>query len=399
MTTRSTAGDRVWFAQGLRGIAAMLVVVDHLFLFFWLANPVATNYTFTQPVHTMNATEFQVATIFTDLRLSLGMLGVAIFFLISGFVIPMSLERMRPSRFLVARAFRIYPTYIVGLAIVALFVIFAAGRFPWSGNEVMANGTLLRDFSWSRYIAPVSWSLEVEIKFYVLCAVIVWLSSLRSSRTLVAVCGLLCGLAAIAAHWANDFAAANVHLGQVASVFREDARYLVFMFLGVCFYNLFRRHWGWRRFAATAGVLLGLHVVALGISSDGWFFYVNPLLVDWWQSYLTGYGIALVIFGSCYLARAHLPRARPLDFLANVSYPLYIVHQIVGFVLLEVFYKLHPVPVLNAFEALACVLVIAYAMHRLVELPSNALGKRVAAWRRRPRLVPAVVPLPEAPPP
>jgi peptidoglycan/LPS O-acetylase OafA/YrhL len=389
----------VWFAQGLRGIAAMLVVVDHLFLLFWISNQTAASYTYTQPVHTINATEYQVAVIFNDLKLSLGMLGVAIFFLISGFVIPMSLERLRPGRFLVARAFRIYPTYIVGLAIVALFVTAAAGAFPWSGNQVFANATLLRDFSWSTFIAPVSWSLEVEIKFYVLCALIVWLSSLRSSRALVAVCGGLCGLAAVAAQWGDDLAAANVHVGQVASVFRDDARYLVFMFVGVCFYNLFRRHWSRRRFAATAGILLGLHVVALGISANGWWFSISPAVADWWKNYLTGYGIALVIFGGCYLARAYLPRARPLDFLANVSYPLYIVHQIVGFVLLEVFYQLHPVPVLNACEALACVLVIAYAMHRFVELPSNVLGKRVAAWRRRPVLAPAVVPVPEAPPP
>jgi peptidoglycan/LPS O-acetylase OafA/YrhL len=389
MATSIPAGDRVWFAQGLRGIAAMLVVVDHLFLFFWIANPVATAYTYTAPVHTINATEYEVAVIFHDLRISLGMLGVAIFFLISGFVIPMSLERLRPGRFLVARAFRIYPTFIAGLAVTAIFVAFVARAFPWSPAEVATNVTLLRDWSWSEFIAPVSWSLEVEIKFYAICALVVWLSSLQRARTLVAVCAVLCGLGAVAGHWAEDLTAANVHLGQVAAVFREDARYLVFMFVGVCFYNLFRGHWGWRRFAATAGVLLCLHGLALQLSAEG------PL----WPYFWTGYGLALAIFGGCYLLRARLPRSRPVNFLANISYPLYVVHQVVGFVLLRIFYRLHPVPVLNAFEALACVLVLAYGLHRVVELPSNDLGKRVARWRRPPRLRAPAVAVPEAPPP
>jgi peptidoglycan/LPS O-acetylase OafA/YrhL len=205
----------------------------------------------------------------------------------------------------------------------------------------------------------------------------------------VAVCAVLCGLGAIARHWAEDLTAANVHLGQAAAVFREDARYLVFMFVGVCFYNLFRGHWEWRRFAATAGVLLCLHGLALQLSAEG------PL----WPYFWTGYGLALAIFGGCYLLRARLPRSRPVDFLANISYSLYIVHQVVGFVLLRVFYLLHPVPVLNAFEALACVLLLAYALHRFVELPTTDLGKRVARWRRPPRRPAPAVAAPEAPPP
>jgi peptidoglycan/LPS O-acetylase OafA/YrhL len=378
-SSRTPAGDRVWFAQGLRGIAAMLVCIDHLFLFFWIQNGVSAAYAHTEPLdRTIDATQYRAAVILGDLRLSLGMLGVAVFFLISGFVIPMSLERLKPGRFLVARAFRIYPTYIAGLAIVALFVAFASGTFPWSASATVANASLLRDWTWSEFIAPVSWSLEIEIKFYVLCAVVVWLSSLARSRALVAVCAVGCGLAAIARYGADSFAATDLHLAQVAWVFADDAKYIAFMFVGVCFYNLFRGNWGPRRFAATSAVLLGLFVLAFSMSPQRVF----------WQHYAVGYGTALVIFTGCFALRGHLPYARPVNFLADISYPLYVVHQVVGFVLLTAFYNLHPQPFLNALEALACVIVIAWMMHRLVEVPSNRIGKRVANWRR-PRRVPA----------
>ena len=51
-----------------------------------------------------------------------GYFGVALFFLISGFVIPLSVAKLSRSGFMVARIFRIWPTYLIGLAI-AIFCI------------------------------------------------------------------------------------------------------------------------------------------------------------------------------------------------------------------------------------------------------------------------------------
>jgi peptidoglycan/LPS O-acetylase OafA/YrhL len=49
-----------------------------------------------------------------------GTFGVSLFFLITGFVIPISLARHNPITFLVNRVFRIYPAYLASLAILGV---------------------------------------------------------------------------------------------------------------------------------------------------------------------------------------------------------------------------------------------------------------------------------------
>ncbi len=49
-----------------------------------------------------------------------GPFGVALFFLISGLVIPFSFDRHRTGAFLLARLLRIYPTYLAALLIEVL---------------------------------------------------------------------------------------------------------------------------------------------------------------------------------------------------------------------------------------------------------------------------------------
>ena len=64
-----------------------------------------------------------------------GAFGVALFFLISGFVIPFSLSRQRAGAFLVGRFFRIVPLYVVGftisLAAIGATTLYFARSWPF----------------------------------------------------------------------------------------------------------------------------------------------------------------------------------------------------------------------------------------------------------------------------
>jgi peptidoglycan/LPS O-acetylase OafA/YrhL len=107
-------GDRqhkIQFADTLRGIAAALVMLDHVLGLAGLS-PTA---------------KFPL--------LSLGQFGVALFFLVSGFVIPISLPKYSVVGFLTARVFRIYLTSIAAFAI-ALVVADKIGT-AWSGAEAI----------------------------------------------------------------------------------------------------------------------------------------------------------------------------------------------------------------------------------------------------------------------
>src|ERR1700761_9787679 len=91
-------GSRLAWLDALRGFAALCVVFDHGSTLLLL------------PVRS-----------FLYQWLDLGQYGVFVFFLVSGYIVPASLERKGSVRsFWVSRAFRLYPMYLVAIALSAL---------------------------------------------------------------------------------------------------------------------------------------------------------------------------------------------------------------------------------------------------------------------------------------
>jgi peptidoglycan/LPS O-acetylase OafA/YrhL len=118
--------------------------------------------------------------------------------LISGFVIPFSVERLDRASFVRARAWRIVPTYAAGFlfTIAALLVagLYYGNPFPYTAFEVadhLVPG--LRLLLGSRFIDYVVWTLEIEVIFYLICAAIApWLRDGSLLTFAVAVIALLC---------------------------------------------------------------------------------------------------------------------------------------------------------------------------------------------------------------
>ncbi len=104
--------------------------------------------------------------------------GVDIFFVISGFIITLSITRYagRPVAFLQRRLVRILPLYYLFTTLMVLTVVF----FPSGPKETVFDlGQILTSYGFLPYerpdgrIAPIlslGWTLNYEVFFYVLCA-------------------------------------------------------------------------------------------------------------------------------------------------------------------------------------------------------------------------------------
>lgn len=94
--------------------------------------------------------------------------GVALFFLISGFVIPFSLRKSGFLEFLVSRMFRIVPTYFFGFTITLLAIFLCSCYFgrdwPFSYREIFIHYIPgIRDLFWTRGIDGIIWTLERQL--------------------------------------------------------------------------------------------------------------------------------------------------------------------------------------------------------------------------------------------
>jgi peptidoglycan/LPS O-acetylase OafA/YrhL len=165
MGTTKTRLDHI---DSLRGLAALSVVIQHIFGY-------------------LHKADLASAGLFPELQfamfegLDLGRYGVVLFFLVSGFIIPFSLNKNSSlAKFSISRFFRLYPAY---WAAILLTVILS----PWLSENVFSpvqiayNLTMVPRLLGEDMINGIYWTLFVELVFYALCALLFKLGQLENT--------------------------------------------------------------------------------------------------------------------------------------------------------------------------------------------------------------------------
>ena len=172
---------KIVFADALRGIAALCVLIFHYCGIFWTLWPALTSMASIDPLPA-GVTPPVITSFLAEVpSFNLGMFGVGLFFLVSGFVIPYSLVRLNRISFIRARLWRILPTYAVGFAISVAAILLAGQvyqrQFPYSFGEVAAHIVPgVRMLTQTPFIDYIVWTLEIEMCFYAICVIIAsWL--------------------------------------------------------------------------------------------------------------------------------------------------------------------------------------------------------------------------------
>lgn len=367
MTLAAQPQQRVDFANTLRGIAALMVMFGHYCLIFWQYRDVAAGLANSTPLPESVVTPDYLLAINHFNPFSFGIFGVAIFFLISGFVIPFSFTNTNWRGFLIGRVLRIYPTYTVGLSIsIAVMIIsglYYGKDYPYSLAVTLINyfpGA--RDVIWVPGIDGIIWTLDVEIKFYLVCAAAYPL--LKFGKPAVFLIPLLLAIPAIlASPYVTPLL--NNGKGQLYT-FCASVQYINFMFIGVAFHFL---HKGFLRPQVFLTIVAALFLAMTAIM---WRAVTVPFTLMW------TYGIALLIFSAAFSFPNVLKSRRITDFFADISFPLYVVHGVLGYAILRVIAGVGVPAWLCVVIAAGISIVVATALHYWVEVPSHKAGKKLA---------------------
>ncbi|MFD0528642.1 acyltransferase family protein [Kitasatospora arboriphila] len=132
-------------------------------------------------------------------------LGVELFFLISGFVICMSCWGKRPRDFLTSRVVRLYPAYWFAVLLTAAVVALAAR--PWGSYHELTYRLVLTNltmFQWpmgTEAVDPIYWTLWIEMRFYVVFAVVLAFGLTYRRVVLFCMAWTLAAILAPGMHW------------------------------------------------------------------------------------------------------------------------------------------------------------------------------------------------------
>ncbi len=284
--------------------------------------------------------------------------------MISGFVILMTLERTRrPLDFVVSRFSRLYPAYWVAVLLTFLVVTFFGlpGR-EVSVGEAAVNLTMLQGFISLPSVDGVYWILQIELTFYAIMLVMFAIKQLKH----VEVLAIVWLAASFVHHLVTDL---GIHIPGADTLLLGG--YVGFFTAGIMFYRIRNNQATWRSHAI---ILLS--------------FLIQSQAGE--RSLTIAAAIFFAVFYVFVYGKLSILAVRPLLFLGAISYPLYLVHQNIGYVILRWLYSVDVSP----FFAVPCALVIIFGIATgityLVERPAST---KIRAWytavttRRRERRV------------
>ncbi|MDX6475803.1 MAG: hypothetical protein QOH95_1314 [Gaiellaceae bacterium] len=322
--------------------------------------------------------------------------GVTLFFVLSGFLITTLALReedehgsLRWRAFVVRRGFRILPVYFASLALYAA-VMFSVG-FGGSHRAVFAHALPwylspfpeVPFFTRTHIVFSLAWSLGIEEKFYLLWPLVAFVLLRKHARGRIGLALLL----ALAAQLPLAFTGGGRAVAPYSAI-------LVGCTLAFALHHR-RTFRVVARLGSTAGLgvalalLVSVHalthvfdVTAAGFRVDSPLYYLPY-----------SFAAALVVASLALQARGTgVFRSRALRFVGRVSYPLYLTHPIaLGFAATAIAPGGTAVELAYLAVGLTLSLVLAWAIHRVVERPLIALGKRQASRiRRRTGAVPVL---------
>jgi len=303
-----------------------------------------------------------------------GIYGINLFFLISGFVIFLTLQRVNKGLdFVVARFSRLYPAYWTAGAITFLVVLLAGlpGR-EVSLKDALVNITMLEYWFHVAYVDGSYWTLSYELAFY-LIMLIFFLTRLLNRIEIIAVI------------WLSIIVIINV----IERYYGIDLPEVIKVTFLLNFGNLFIAGIMFYKIKNKRSSLLTHIIIASCLLIDPLFYRMFRHIPE--AIIISGFFIIFYLFAYDKLS---IIIKKPLLFLGAVSYPLYLIHGNVGFVIMRNLYRTNLNPQVIILITVAIVVIMAWVIHITVENPlMKTIRSKYKDFQREryPRPVPLAV--------
>lgn len=323
--------NRLTVLDSLRGIAALSVVLFHF------------TYGYDNGLKILSPKRFYF---------TYGDLGVQLFFIISGFVIFMTIEKTKSSKsFFISRFSRLYPAYWSAIMLTISLTTLLSAPFQkgiYDIKEVLVNFSMLQYWFKIQNIDGAYWTLAVELTFYFLIWCLYKFKKLNSIQWFSLIWLSLTFLFYIFEIPFGKFVKAILILNH-APMFAS----------GIGFYLLHQKR----------GSLLTHILIAIAFICESYMLFLN-------RSDLSSYIIISLFFILFYLfsySKLEFLSNKILLFFGSISYTLYLIHDNIGMAIIYWIRQAFDIEIVYVSITFAIVIALAYMVTIFVEQPAMNL--------------------------
>ncbi|MCX4029781.1 acyltransferase [Endozoicomonas sp. SM1973] len=283
----------------------------------------------------------------------LGHYGVTWFFMISGFVIFLTLSRTQhASDFIVSRFSRLFPAFWIAVIVTTLAVmLIGLSGTTFTATTVVLNLTMIPELLGAQTVDGVYWTLQYEIMFYFFMMV-VWQIKWLDKIEWVCLGWLLLQGVFLFSEYIYGYFPWKLRLFLILD-------YGHLFVAGILFYRL--------KYQSQPGMInISRHLLIV----------ISVLLQCIMDDSPESVWVAAGLYASFYLFIYNYLTfivCKPLVFLGTISYTLYLFHHNLGFVILNQFYQLGVSPLFAIPSVVAICMIIATAVTYFIEKPALRL--------------------------
>jgi len=281
-----------------------------------------------------------------------GYMGVDLFFMISGFVIMMSAQAESVGKFALSRLTRLYPALWICCSATFLVILLAdTTRFPTSLQTYLINMTLLAGSTGTTFVDGSYWSLGVELRFYVLVAIVILIGQIRNAEKFIYGWLLIAVITQfMPMPWIEN---------------KLIIKFTPYFVAGAIFY--FIRQQGPTTLRCAAIIVSWLLALSRALAARA--EQVDHYAVTHSEAVVCLMTTAFfLVFAAIALRLTGRLGMRRWPVLGALTYPLYLIHQTIGYLFITALY-----PTVNQhvlfWSTVALSLLVAYVISRYLERP------------------------------
>lgn len=358
--------SRLYAIDLVRVFAVLLVVYAHLVCVgsFEMSLPIIVNSEETLPILNHKLWDFWKIDIFLFdvFSIQAATFGVTLFFMVTGYLMPIMMERYTRKEFLINRFFRIFPVLIASLILIALFLYFTQG-ITFGVTSYLSSFTLTYPFFGIIPILGVLWTLVIEVLFYFITAL---MGRATFQKLILVQVSILCCI--ILSIKFSEF--------YYLRILAYNLKFILMIHMGTAIYLIEKE-----------GTYIDKFIYLFSsftIAYIGFFIYKTAFNDTSTYNNLGTFLIALfVLIMAVYGGKIITSMPKMVLLLADLVYPIYLIHVpfgLGGMVLLRGYVTS---PYLLFFYALSITILISYFLHKFLELYGIALGKKLIKYNRR----------------